>query len=141
VKQVAADFASAKFVRFLVAGGIAALANIGSRIGFSAFLPYVPSIVLAYLVGMLTAYVLNRIAVFGRGDRAIHEEFGWFAAVNVLAVAQTLVISVALAWYLLPWLGVRAHAETIAHVVGVVVPVFTSYLGHKYWTFRNHPLK
>ena len=86
MRQVAADFASAKFIRFLVAGGIAALANIGSRIAFSSFLAYVPSIVLAYLVGMLTAYVLNRIAVFGRGDRAIHEEFGCFVAVNVLAV-------------------------------------------------------
>jgi len=25
----------------------------------------------------------------------------------------------------------------IAHAVGVAVPVFTSYLGHKHWSFKS----
>ena len=57
--------------------------------------------------------------------------------VNVLAVLQTLAVSLILARLVLPWLDVRAHREEIAHLVGVCVPVFTSYLGHKYWTFHR----
>jgi putative flippase GtrA len=42
-----------------------------------------------------------------------------------------------LAYYLLPWLGVTRHVFEIAHAVGVVVPVFASYLGHRRWSFDN----
>jgi putative flippase GtrA len=87
---------------------------------------------------MATAYLLNRFLVFGPGDRGVPGEILAFALVNLLAVAQTLAISLLLAYYVLPALGVIQHSETLAHVVGVIVPVFTSFVGHKYWTFRNH---
>jgi putative flippase GtrA len=132
------EFGSAKFIRFLAAGGFAALVNIASRALLSHWMAYVPAIVIAYLIGMATAYLLNRALVFGKGDRGVPGEVVWFTLVNVLAVAQTLIVSLGLAWYVLPWLGVYRHAETIAHVVGVIVPVFTSFVGHKYWTFRGH---
>lgn len=132
------EFASAKFIRFLVAGGLAALANIASRALLSRSIDYIPAIVIAYLIGMATAYFLNRMLVFGKGDRRVHEEMGYFALVNVLAIAQTIVVSAGLAWYVLPAIGIQDHAETIAHIVGVITPIFTSFLGHKHWTFRNH---
>ena len=132
------EFYSTKFARFLLAGGIAAVVNIGSRIALSGVMAYVPAIVAAYLFGLTTAYVLNRAMVFGRGDRSVMAEVAVFAAVNVLAIAQTLAVSLALAYYALPAMGVVRFDETIAHVVGVIVPVFTSFLGHKYWSFRGH---
>lgn len=131
-------FAPSSFVRFLLAGGVAALVNVLSRLLYSELAPYAASVVAAYVTGMVTAYVLNRLLVFGPGDRGMSGEMAAFVAVNLLAVAQTLVISLALAYYVLPALGVIRHAETLAHVAGVIVPVFTSYVGHKYWTFRNH---
>jgi putative flippase GtrA len=124
------------FPLFLLAGGIAALANIGSRYLFGFLMPYVPSIVLAYLVGMATAFLLNRRYVFTSAGNALHQQIGWFCVVNVAALAQTLAVSLLLSRWLLPWLGWHWQAETVAHVVGVVVPVFTSYLGHKRLTFR-----
>jgi hypothetical protein len=33
-------------------------------------------------------------------------------------------------------MGVTAYVPEIAHGVGVAVPVFTSYLGHKHFSFR-----
>src|SRR5688572_13004165 len=104
-----------RFAGFLVAGGIAALANFGSRIAISLWLPYVPAIVLAYGVGMLTAFVLNRAFVFTDAATGLRHQVLWFAAVNLLAVAQTVAISVVLARWGLPALGVHDHAETIAH--------------------------
>jgi hypothetical protein len=42
----------------------------------------------------------------------------------------------ALAYYVLPALHVEQFREAIAHAVGVMIPVFTSYLGHKHFSFR-----
>jgi putative flippase GtrA len=125
-----------QFLRFLLAGGVAALANFGSRIAFSLLLPYVAAIVLAYLVGMLTAFVLNRAFVFTAAANSVGQQAWRFALVNLAAVLQTVAISLLLARWLLPALGIVAHAETLAHAVGVVVPVFTSYFGHRHWSFR-----
>ncbi len=132
------DFLTPKFAQFLLAGGTAALVNILSRILYSEVMPYAPAVVAAYVTGMATAYVLNRLFVFGAGDRVMAGEIATFVLVKVLAVAQTLAISLLLARWALPTAGIVEGAETLAHIVGVVVPVFTSYLGHKYWTFRNH---
>jgi putative flippase GtrA len=34
-------------------------------------------------------------------------------------------------------MGVQEHVEAIAHLVGVAVPVFTSFIGHRQLTFRR----
>jgi putative flippase GtrA len=127
------------FVRFLLAGGSAAAVNVAARLLFSLVLPYAAAIVAAYLAGMAAAYLLNRLLVFGAGDRGLTGEVAAFALVNLAGVAQTLGVSLLLARWLLPWIGVHDQAETLAHIVGVTVPVASSYVGHKYWTFRNHP--
>jgi len=62
-----------------------------------------------------------------------------FLAVNLLALVQTWVISIVLADYALPVLGVTTFVPEIAHGVGIIAPVFVSYLGHKYWTFARAP--
>ena len=54
---------------------------------------------------------------------------------NLLAVAQTLVISLVLADVVFPKLDIVAFRKEIAHAIGIAVPVVTSYFGHKYWTF------
>lgn len=125
-----------QFLKFLLAGSTAALANFGSRIYLSHWMPYVPAIVIAYLIGMLTAFALNRAFVFRSADNPLHHQAWWFTLVNVAAVLQTAVISVVLARYVLPPLGI-GHEETAAHAIGVAVPVVTSYLGHKHLTFKT----
>ncbi len=128
---------SSQFIRFLVAGGIAAAANYGSRFLFSIWLSYGPAIVLAYLVGMSVAFVLMRQHVFSAAGGALGPQVAKFVAVNLLAVIQTLIISFVLARWILPSLGVVTHAEAIAHLAGVLVPVATSYFGHRMLTFKK----
>jgi putative flippase GtrA len=130
---------SAQFVRFVAAGGIAAAANYGSRFLFSAWMPYPAAITCAYLVGMAVAFVLMRQYVFSGAGQPMLPQVVKFAVVNLLALLQTLVVSLVLARWMLPGLGVREHVEAIAHLVGVVVPVFTSFIGHRQATFRNSP--
>ena len=60
-----------------------------------------------------------------------------FAGVNVVALLQTLIISLVLAHWVFPSSGITGeHAEALAHMIGVAVPVVTSYFGHKLLTFR-----
>jgi putative flippase GtrA len=125
-----------RFGLFVVAGGVAATANYASRFGFSVCFSYPVAIVLAYLVGMTVAFLLMRQYVFDGTGKALGPQVAKFVAINALAVLQTLVVSLMLARWVLPALGVVAYAEAIAHAVGVAVPVFTSYIGHKWATFR-----
>jgi putative flippase GtrA len=123
-------------VRFLLAGATAALVNFATRVLFSIRLDYAVAVVLAYCCGMATAFVLNRRFVFHSSRNPLHQQVIWFAAVNVLALLQTLAVSLLFANIVLPRLGMTWHAREIAHAVGIAVPIVTSYLGHKQWTFR-----
>jgi putative flippase GtrA len=123
-------------MRFLAAGGFAAAANIGSRIVFSQWVALPIAVVLAYLVGMGVAFALMRKYVFSTGRGGIRRQATIFVLVNIAAVIQTLVVPLLLARFLLPWAGVRSHVDLIAHVVGVGVPLLTSFFGHKLWSFR-----
>lgn len=128
---------SAQFGSFLVTGGIAALVNFGSRILFDQWMSYSASIVLAYLCGMVTAFLLARAFVFTHSRRSTAQSLLWFAAVNVFAVLQTWAISLILARHVLPWAGVTSNVEAVAHAIGIMVPVVSSYFGHKHFTFRS----
>jgi putative flippase GtrA len=124
-----------QFVRFLVTGGIAAVANYSSRFLFSEFMRFEYAVILAYLVGMFTAFLLMRQFVFEGRDGSLRSQAFWFTAVNGFALLQTFVVSVGLVW-LLPKVGLRTHVEAVAHLIGVITPVFTSFLGHKHLSFR-----
>ena len=127
-----------EFPRFLIAGGIAAAANFGSRFVFNVFFSYAAAVFLAFLVGMVVAFLLMRGHVFNARNGSLVPQVAKFVGVNALAVLQTLVISLLLADWLLTNIRItdQVKAEAIAHLVGVLVPVFTSYFGHKFLTFR-----
>jgi putative flippase GtrA len=136
LRSGAAPSEAGRFGLFLVAGGIAAAANYGSRFAFSAWFSYPAAIVLAYLVGMIVAFALMRRYVFDGAAKALGPQVLKFTLVNALAVVQTLVVSLLLARWALPALGIERHVEAIAHAFGVAVPIVTSYFGHKHATFR-----
>jgi putative flippase GtrA len=130
------QFLSKQFILFLVTGGTAALVNFGTRIIYNHWVSFSVAIVLAYLTGMMIAFFLARRLVFKQSQQSLARSAFFFCAVNVLAVFQTWLISMGLAFYVLPYWGFTRFVSEIAHAVGVVVPVFTSYLGHKYFSFR-----
>lgn len=124
-------------VAFVIVGGIAAAANIGSRIVLNHWMPYVAAIVVAYIIGMIVAFVLNRLFVFTRTVNPLHHQAFWFVVVNLAAVLQTVAVSLLLAGIVFPHVGLRWHPETVAHAIGVGIPVITSFIGHKHLSFRN----
>jgi putative flippase GtrA len=130
------QFMSRQFLVFLVTGGFAAAVNFFSRILYNFWLEFSVAIILAYITGMITAFVLAKLFVFKQSQQSLKKSALMFIAVNLIAIIQTWCISMLLVYYVLPWLGVTLYPKEIAHAVGVAVPVFTSYLGHKYWSFR-----
>ncbi|MEK0429221.1 MAG: hypothetical protein RI962_966 [Pseudomonadota bacterium] len=130
-------FMSRQFLIFVATGGFAAMVNFGSRIVYNRWTDFSSAVVLAYLTGMLTAFVLARLFVFTDSEQPMRRSAFWFVLVNLIAVLQTWAISMLLAFYLLPMMGVARFIPEIAHAVGVTVPVFTSYLGHKHWSFKS----
>jgi putative flippase GtrA len=130
------QFMSREFMMFLLTGATAAAINFGSRILYNLWVDFSWAVVLAYLTGMITAFILAKLFVFKNSQQSVRRSVFYFILVNLVAILQTWAISMALAYYLFPLLGVTLFAPEIAHAVGVAVPVFTSYVGHKRWSFR-----
>ena len=124
-----------RFAVFLLTGGIAAAVNVASRIVFHGVMPYEFAVIVAYLVGMTTAFLLARLFVFESSGRSLAAEYGRFALVNVAALMQVLAVSIGLAKLVFPGIGLTWNAELIAHVIGVLSPVLVSYQGHKRFSF------
>jgi putative flippase GtrA len=129
-------FDSQEFLRFLFAGGIAAIINFLSRIVFNLWFDFSVSVYLAYIAGMITAFFLKKQFVFAKGRQPIFHSIGFFIFVNLIAFLQTLAVTMAFLHYVLPYFGIVKMAKEIAHALGILAPVISSYIGHKKLSFR-----
>lgn len=127
---------SVQFSFFLLSGAIASTLNWGTRFIFSQYFSFQIAVVLAFAVGLFSGFILMRSFVFRRSQNAVKLQLMRYFSVNMLALAQTLIISILMINLLSRFLDERTLTEAIAHAIGIIVPVFTSYLGHKYFTFR-----
>lgn len=130
------DYCSMEFIKFLTVSGFAAAINFLSRIIINYFTSYAAAIVLAYFVGMVTAFSLNKTFVFQKGKKNSAKQFMVFTSVNIAAIIQTLVISILFRDYFFPYVDFKFYNDEVAHVIGLSVPAFTSFLGHKYFSFK-----
>ena len=126
-----------QFLKFLVTGGIAALVNLLSRYALNHVMSFEAAVVAAYLLGMATAYLLARRFVFDASGRSMASEVRRFVLVNLVALGFVWVISVGLARVVFPAIGMTWHADDIAHLIGVLAPAVTSYVGHRFSTFAR----
>ena len=123
-------------LRFLLAGGIAAFANISSRIIFSKFFSYKLSIIFSFLIGLTTGFILFRNYVFVLKKNLIYLQIQRFILINLINLIQTFFISLGLNFLFSLIIDKVELVEFTAHVVGVLFPVITSYFAHKYFTFK-----
>jgi putative flippase GtrA len=128
----------AEALRFLIAGGIAALVNVGTRILFSHVFSYGVAIVLAYLCGMVVAFLLNRYVVFTSArSGAMGRQSVRFVLVNAASLLQVWIIGIGLVRVVMPRMGWHWHPQTTAHCLAVATPAVASYFAHKYFSFRS----
>lgn len=132
-----ADLLNRPFIRFALSGGIAGLANILSRMALSQITNYSAAIVIAFLIGMTTAYVLMKQFVFQETGQRISHEYIRFGIVNMISLAQVWIISIILLKITFPLINNKNISETLSHSIAVFTPVITSYFLHKYFTFKS----
>src|SRR5262245_20408808 len=129
--RLAAFYWSGQFARFLAVGGVALVCHWISRFAFNAVVSYGWAIVLAYLVGILVAFVLNKIYVFPYSQRSLNFEMSFFFLVNVAAFPVVWIVAYALGeWLLVDYLP-RQVALALAHGFAITLPVFVNYALHK----------
>lgn len=130
-------FMSRQFMTFLLTGGVAAAVNFCSRIVYNLWVSFSAAVIIAYITGMITAFVLAKMFVFKESSQSLNRSIFFFTLINLVAVLQTWLISMAMVYYVLPSMGVNFFNKELAHALGIVVPVFTSYLGHKHFSFKS----
>lgn len=96
---------------------------------------YVAAVVIAYVCGIITAFTLDKLFVFKNSTRKAGRQAVGFLVVNLFGLAQTLIVSLLLRDYLFPAIYFDIYPDGVAHIVGVGIPMFTSFLGHKYFSF------
>jgi putative flippase GtrA len=125
-------------MRYVLVGGLAATMNVCSRILYNLWTSYSTAIVLAHFTGMTMTYMLARTYVFPSGLQTTHaRSILAFLLVQGVALLQSWAISLGLAEYVLPRIGVHHFVHEIAHVTGVGMALFTNYFGNKHWAFRT----
>ncbi|MVV48169.1 GtrA family protein [Pseudomonas sp. PB120] len=129
-------FLTKQFFIFLITGGVAATVNFGSRIFYNQWTDFSLAVILAYITGMITAFILAKLFVFTESEQPIHHSIGYFIVVNLAAALQTWLVTMGLAYYALPTLGITFYVKEISHATGVIFPVFASYIGHSRWSFK-----
>jgi putative flippase GtrA len=125
------------FLRFLLVGGVAAIANIGARALLADYMPFEYGVALAFLIGVSVAFTGNRTWVFTQSSTDWRVAYRRFFLVNVIALVQVWLVSVALYRLVFPLVGFTWHDELVAHVIGVLSPVVTSYYAHKHYSFKS----
>lgn len=123
------------FLLFVLIGCFASAVNLGARLAIDVWTSYEVAILLAFPIALTTAFLLNRAYVFDAKDGRWTQQYWRFLIVNLAALAQIFVISVALARWLFPAIGFAWHADTVAHAIGLISPIFTSYWAHRRFSF------
>lgn len=128
---------------FLASGALAACVNFFSRKLLSVYLPLGYAVSIAYFFGMITAFFLFRKHVFTQNNDPLITQATRFFIVNIIAMLQTLLITLLFASHLInPFkvniLGYPFTHEDIAHGIGICIPTVSSFLGHKFYSFRKN---
>lgn len=137
LRRVIAFYMSAQFARFIAVGGLALLLHWLSRFVFNSFMTYGWAIAMAYAVGMLAAFVLNKIYVFPFSEQSLNFEVFFFFLVNIAAFPLVWVVAYVMGeWVLVRYVQPQL-ALALAHGFAITLPAFANYALHKLVTFRG----
>lgn len=147
-----------EFIRYLSIAAVAYGFNVGSRIVYSEVfhIRFALSVALAYLTGMVVAFTLSKLFLFGaKNSGNLTKEAIKFVLVSMAALGVTLVfalLALELNNYYLEhnpeqhaWVKTNIGAlgfsfinrELASHICGTGFGFFTNFFGHKLLTFRE----
>ena len=125
-------------VRFLLAGGAAALLNWLVRFPLSYVMPFAGAVTIANVIGMAFGFVAYRHFVFPGSSRLLAHQLRDFVVVNIFSMVVVVAVSVVFVSYVLPLMGLRWQIEAMSHAIGIAAGAVTNYFGHRQFSFANH---
>ena len=130
-------FLTKQFLGFLVVGGLAALLHWLARILLSVWLPFSTAVIIAYIVGMVVAFLLNSFFVFPKSEKARHTQARDFVWINLLFFPVVWFFSLQIdSW--LKTIGMVSHSEELAHAIAIPLPMFATFLIYKFFAFKEN---
>jgi len=129
-------FLTRQFFTFSFFGLVALLINLGARLALNLFFSFSISVFLAHIFAMGCAYFLFQTYVF-RSYRNFKSSLFKFLIINFISLIQVWTVSYFMAYFILPSFGFSEFLYLISHLFGVFSTVITSFVGHKYWSFRR----
>lgn len=131
-----------QFLKFILFGGLSSVINILSRLIISnnTTIEYNVSITIAYTLGMIFNFVLNRIFTFSNFNRRIDQQ-----ARSFIFVALGGLVLVNLSSFLFRIIGQNLFSsiidltkiETCSHILSIGIVAIYSFFGHKYISFKS----
>jgi putative flippase GtrA len=125
-----------QFLKFVFVSGCSAVFTVFVRFLFSFVAPFEIAVVLAHVVGMTTAFTLNRLFVFASG-RGILAQYARFVTVNMMSLVITTVVSTTCYRVVFPALHFDHYTALLSHFIGLSATALPSYLGHRFFSFRS----
>jgi putative flippase GtrA len=130
-------FFSKQFLSFVGVGGVAALLHWLSRILLSQWISLNYAVAIAYVIGMLIAFVLNSYFVFPKSMKPKIEQCRDFVVINI-AFFPIVWIATILLKNLFSFMGITLYPDALAHGVALSIPMFGTFLIYKFFTFRKN---
>jgi putative flippase GtrA len=125
-----------KLVRFIFVGGFAAFINVSSRVFLDFYLYFEISVVIAYLIAMTCAFIMNKRYVFDTSSLQIRYQFIRFSIVNIVSLIIVWGVSSTLYRIIFPYFNFHFYPDLISHIAGVISPVLLAFHLHQKYSFR-----
>ena len=129
-------FFSFQFIGFVSVGLFAALLHWAARIFLSYWLSFSYAVMIAYCVGMIVAFVLNRFFVFPKSNRPISKQARDFTLTNLLFFPVVWLLAIKINNKLFT-MGVSIYNEEISHAVAISIPMLATFLIYKFFAFKE----
>lgn len=128
-------FLNTQFLAFLAVGSLAAALHWLCRYLLSYWISFELAVAIAYVFGIASAFLLNRIYVFPNTNRPVNKQMRDFVLTNVAFFPVVWVMSILLA-SVLPSVGITLYTEGIAHAIAISIPMMATFLIYKFIAFK-----
>lgn len=125
-------------VRYIFAGGFAALVSWLVRFPLSIYMPFPAAVAVATAIGMVIGFFCYKHLVFPGSERALLDQVRDFIMVNLASMAVVTGVATLFVETILPQFGLITQVEEgLAHAIGVAAGAVSNYFGHKTISFRR----
>lgn len=128
-------FLNTQFLAFLAVGSLAAAIHWLCRYFLSYWISFEYAVAIAYVFGIASAFILNKIYVFPNTNRSVNKQMRDFVLTNVAFFPVVWVMSILLV-SVLSSAGVTMYTEGIAHGVAISIPMMATFLIYKFIAFK-----